>query len=78
MLSFLEDNNIVSEHQFCFRRQHATTRVVTDVYSQISNYLDKKEHTRVMLLDFRKPFDAVNHHILLQKLEKYGIRGNAL
>ena len=51
---------------------------MTDVYSQISYYLDNKQHTCVILLGFRKAFDTENHYILLQKLEKYGIRGNVL
>ena len=51
---------------------------MTDVHSQISKNLDNKQHTCVILLDFRKAFDTVNHQILLRKLEKYGIRGNIL
>ena len=78
LISFLEDNNIISEQQFGFRKQHSTTHVVTDVHSQISKNLDNKQHTCVILLDFRKAFDTVNHQILLRKLEKYGIRGNVL
>ena len=78
LISFLEDNNIISEQQFGFRKQHSTTHAVTDVHSQISKNLDNKQHTCVILLDFRKAFDTVNHQILLRKLEKYGIRGNIL
>ena len=78
LISFLEDNNIISEQQFGFRKQHSTTHVVTDVQSQISKNLDNKQHTCVILLDFRKAFDTVNHQILVRKLEKYGIRGNIL
>jgi retron-type reverse transcriptase len=44
---------------------------------QIISSLDKGHFTIGICLDFSKAFDTVNHKILLQKLECYGIRGIA-
>ena len=44
----------------------------------IKNSLDNKKFGCGIFLDLQKAFDTVNHQILLNKLEHYGIRGTAL
>ena len=49
-----------------------------EVCNDLLQNLEDNKYTCAIFLDLAKAFDSVDHNILLQKLEKYGIRGNAL
>ena len=46
--------------------------------NNIASSMDNKETTVGVLLDLSKAFDTINHHILPNKLDLYGIRGHSL
>ena len=78
MMTFLSDNNIISEHQFGFRPKFSTEYAIVDIYDKLTKNLDNSSTSCAIFLDLAKAFDTVSHNILLRKLEKYGFRGNTL
>ena len=68
-------NNLISPIQYGFKKNCSTNEAVLDIYNKLLDNMDKKLITCSILLDLRKAYDAINHTILIKKLEKYEIRG---
>ena len=75
--SFLEFNNILYKCQYGFREMHSTHYATLDIVNQIQHNMDKKLFSCGIFIDLKKAFDAVDHTILLNKFQYYGIRGIA-
>ena len=77
VMKYLEKFELLSPHQFGFRKNFGTEYAISDIYEKLLNNLDKDLNTCSVFLDLAKAFDCVSHEILLRKLFKYGIRNNA-
>ena len=77
LTKFWEKLNLFTEFQFGFRTKHSTNLAITCVYETILKELDNQKLVCGIFLDFAKAFDCVNHQILLDKVDHYGIIGNA-
>ena len=78
LIDFINENKILSQNQFGFQKGKSTENAVTSIISQIINARDRKESAYCIFLDFAKAFDTVNHDILIEKLNYYGIKDNVL
>ena len=76
--NFLQKNKILYEYQFGFRKNYSTSQAVMEVLDNIYQHCDNREVIMGIYLDLQKAFDTVNHSILLQKLNIYGVRGTVL
>ena len=74
---YMQGNNLLTNNQFGFRKKLSTSDAITDMTQYVYDSLDLNFTVISIFLDFSKAFDTVNHNILLQKLDVYGIRGVA-
>ena len=72
LYTYLHKQDIFYENQYGFRTKHSTIDAVTKFTADINHSLDEKEATLAVYLD------TIDHTILRNKLEFYGVRGHAL
>ena len=78
ILNFLESNNSLFDMQYGFRPGRSCEHALLKAQSILLSSMSKRQISLLLLIDFSKAFDMVEHSILLNKLEHYGIRGNVL
>ena len=73
LYTFLMDNNLLYSRQSGFRRMYSTETALIKLVDELLFGLDNNHVCGMVLVDYRKAFDTVDHKLLLRKLELYGI-----
>ena len=76
IISFLYENEILSEAQNGFRKDKSIDTAVHSFIGRIQKALDKWVHTIGIFIDWTKAYNVLNHKLLLEKLFYYGIWGS--
>ena len=74
---FLEQTDQLYHSQYGFRKSHSCETAIMELVSSIIKGKDDGFYTLALFIDLSKAFDTVDYKILLDKLDKHGIRGVA-
>ena len=78
MFECFTKHKLFYDSQYGFRTCHSTELAISELVDRVSCNIDNKWTTATIFLDQSKAFDMLNHHILIDKLQYYGIRGTSL
>ncbi|GBP68775.1 Probable RNA-directed DNA polymerase from transposon X-element [Eumeta japonica] len=69
ILPLVEQHKIIPDHQFGFRRKHATVDQIHRLINEIDKSFESKEYCASVFLDISQAFDRVWHEGLLFKIK---------
>jgi len=78
LLSHLQTNNLLYEHQYGFLPKRSTEQNLIQVTNFITDALNDGMFCIGVFIDLHKAFDVCSHKILLKKLKNLGINGKDL
>ena len=74
----ISDYNLGHPHQWAYKKGHSTELLLVKMIEDWRRALDKNLIVGIAFVDFRKAFDSISHHDLLEKLQAVGGVGDLL
>ncbi len=77
LYQFFQEKQLLYNARYGFRTDHSTEFATLELIDRVIVEMDKNNTPINIFLDISKTFDTLDHKILLQKLNYYGINGVA-
>ena len=72
IIAYITKYQLLDPYQSAYRKNHSTQTALLKLTEDIYEAMDDSDVTLLVLLDFSKAFDTVNHKLLLAKLKILG------
>ena len=69
---YFEENNLLQEFQFGFRRQKSTISELLTLFDKLLKAKEEGREISLLLFDLSAAFDTIDHQLLVSKLKIYG------
>jgi retron-type reverse transcriptase len=78
LYEYFRVNNLLIDNQYGFRDNHSTEYAALEVVDRVLSDMDHGKLPIAIYIDLSKAFDTIDHDILVNKLNYYGIKGTPL
>ena len=75
---YIGNFSLLNDSQYGFRSGKSTALTLMELTEEISSAMDEKMYTVGVFIVLKKAFDTIDHKLLIQKLQYFGIRGNQI
>ena len=73
IMRHFDDKNLLSQYQHGFRSEHSCESQLISFTQEVYDNLESGNQTDIIVMDFSKAFDKVDHNKLIYKLSALGI-----